>query len=67
MMIVRMRVVHVAIVVAVLGVVVMLVGVVVHTVHRLNFTRLRRLVQASRSALVMMPSRAEIRSWLCAG
>lgn len=63
-MIVRMRMVHVAIMVAVLGVVIMIVGVVVHPVHPLYFTRLRLLAQASLAVFVMMPNRAEIRSWL---
>ena len=40
-MIVRMRVVHVAVVVAVFGVVVVTVGIVVHAVHLLYFTHLR--------------------------
>ena len=46
--IVRMRMVHVAIVVAVLGIVILIVGVVVHPVHLLHFTRLRRVAQDSR-------------------
>ena len=57
-MIVRMGMVHVAIMVAVLGVVVVIVGVVVHPLHPLHFTRLRRLAQpsqlTSRAAFVMM-------------
>ena len=48
MVIVRMRVVHVTIMVAVLGVVIMIVGVVVHPVHPLHFTRLRQFALASR-------------------
>ena len=51
-MIVRVRVVHVAIVVAVLGVT--SVGMIVHAVHPLYFTHLGRVVQAFRGDCVVI-------------
>jgi len=51
-MIVRVRMVHVAIVVAVLGVT--NVGMIVHAVHPLYFTHLGRLVQAFREDFVLI-------------
>ena len=51
-MIVRVRVMHVAIMVAVLGIT--SVGMIVHAVHPLYFTHLRRLVQAFRVDCVVI-------------
>ena len=59
MVIVRMRMVHVAIVVAVLGIVVMIVGVVVHPVHPLHFTRLRRIAPRARLVVRRMTETAK--------